>query len=182
MRPEPYFGSAPPPAPSHPAPALAPPDDIEATQYAQDERREDETAFQPPLDDETAFQPPPEDGIPSGAAHLADEGAAEEGDALAEGDAHAEDEALADRLASQLRADPRNRATVLALCDVLDRLGRDLELFALVSARIDEGDDDERRALLPVRRAVLSRLASRARAAGNHSEAELYEMMLSASE
>ncbi|MFO0591924.1 MAG: hypothetical protein U0441_30535 [Polyangiaceae bacterium] len=94
----------------------------------------------------------------------------------------AQDEALAQELSDKLRANPRDRATVLALCDVLDRLGRDLELFALVSARMDEGDAEERGTLAPIRHAVLARLAERARAAGNGSEAELYEMMLAASE
>ncbi len=99
-----------------------------------------------------------------------------------EDSALAEDEALAERLSDRLRGNPRDRATVLALADVLDRLGRDLELFALLSARMDEGDADERRALAPARRAVLARLAERARNAGNSSEAELYEMMLAGGE
>jgi tetratricopeptide (TPR) repeat protein len=90
------------------------------------------------------------------------------------------DEALADRLADRVRASPHDRAAVLALCDVLERLGRDLELFALLSARMDEGDADEVAALAPRRRTVLARLAARARAAGSASEAELYEMMLAA--
>ncbi len=90
------------------------------------------------------------------------------------------DEALADRLADRVRASPHDRVAVLALCDVLDRLGRDLELFALLSARMDEGEADEVAALAPRRRTVLARLAARARAAGSSSEAELYEMMLAA--
>ena len=93
-----------------------------------------------------------------------------------------QDESLAEQLSQQLRANPRDRTVVLALCDVLERLDRDLELFALLSARMDEGDDEERGALAPRRRAVLARLATRARAAGNASEAELYEMMLAGAE
>lgn len=93
-----------------------------------------------------------------------------------------EAEALAERLSERVRANPRDRAMVLSLCDVLERLGRDLELFALLSARMDEGDEDERAALSPRRRVVLARLASRARTAGNPAEAELYEMMLATSE
>ncbi len=92
------------------------------------------------------------------------------------------EETLAERLSERVRANPRDRSVVLALCDVLERIGRDLELFALLSARMDEGDDEERGALAPRRRMVLARLASRARAAGNHSEAELYEMMLDSAE
>ena len=79
-----------------------------------------------------------------------------------------------------MRASPHDRAAVLALCGALERLGRDLELFALLSARMDEGDAEEVAALAPRRRAVLVRLAERARAAGHASEAELYEMMLAA--
>ncbi|MBK8258201.1 MAG: tetratricopeptide repeat protein [Polyangiaceae bacterium] len=92
----------------------------------------------------------------------------------------AEDEALAERLSEKLRAAPHDRDVVAALCDVLERLERDLELFALLSARMDEGSDDEREWLGPRRAAVLARLARRARSAGNASEAELYEMMLAA--
>jgi tetratricopeptide (TPR) repeat protein len=124
---------------------------------------EDATPHAPLSDEATPHVPPAEEHEPP----------AEELE-----DAHAEDEALAEELAARLRANPRDRATVLALCDVLDRLGRDLDLLALLSARMDEGDEDERRTLAPSRRAVLARLATRARAAGNASEAELYEMML----
>jgi hypothetical protein len=66
---------------------------------------------------------------------------------------------------------------VLALSDVLTRLGRDLDLLALLSARMEEDSEAIRRELAPRRRVVLVRLAEAARAAGRHSEAELYEAM-----
>ena len=65
----------------------------------------------------------------------------------------------------------------MELADTLERLGRDSDLLALLSARMDEGSEEERREALPRRRDVLMRLASEARAAGRASEAELYEMM-----
>ena len=65
----------------------------------------------------------------------------------------------------------------MRLADALARLGRDLELFALLSARIEEGGDEVRHELWPRRREVLARLADVARAEGRPSEAELYEMM-----
>jgi len=90
------------------------------------------------------------------------------------------DELLADRLTERLRADPHDHAVALELADVLTRLGRDLELFALLSARIEEGGEEVRRELWPRRREVLSRLAIVARAEGRPSEADLYEMMADA--
>ncbi len=92
----------------------------------------------------------------------------------------AEDEALVERLTSKLRADPADHGTALALAAALSRLGRDLDLLALLSARIEEGDDAVREDLVPLRREVLLRLAREAREAGRASEAELYEMMLAA--
>jgi hypothetical protein len=65
----------------------------------------------------------------------------------------------------------------MELAAVLERLGRDLDLLALLSARMDEGDDDTRFEVAPLRREVLLRLARTARNEGRASEAELYEMM-----
>ncbi|WP_437912268.1 tetratricopeptide repeat protein [Sorangium sp. So ce302] len=89
-----------------------------------------------------------------------------------------DDELLAERLADRLRADPADQGVAMALADVLDRLGRDLDLLALLSARMEEGDDAVRLEVAPRRRDVLARLAARARAEGRDSEAELYEMLL----
>lgn len=88
------------------------------------------------------------------------------------------DEALAENLADKVKGDPTNLSLVLELCAVLARLGRDMDLFALVSARWEEGDSEHRAALRPYRADVLQRLATAARAAGRPGEAELYEMML----
>ncbi len=162
-----------------PAPASSRPfqADDDATFHAgaalHEEPREEEATFHA---GSSLHQEPREDDATFHADEAPDASDDDEDSALAE------DEALAERLSDRLRGNPRDRATVLALADVLDRLGRDLELFALLSARMDEGDDDERRALAPARRAVLARLADRARAAGNGSEAELYEMMLAGGE
>ncbi|AUX46049.1 hypothetical protein SOCE26_075520 [Sorangium cellulosum] len=89
-----------------------------------------------------------------------------------------DDELLADRLADRLRADPTDHAVAMALADVLARLDRDLDLLALLSARMEEGDEAARHEVAPRRRDVLARLAARARREGRDSEAELYEMLL----
>jgi hypothetical protein len=89
-----------------------------------------------------------------------------------------DDEHLAERLADRLRADPTDQGVAMALADVLERLGRDLDLLALLSARLEGGDEPVRQEVAPRRRDVLVRLARRARAEGRDSEAELYEMLL----
>ncbi|WP_437332930.1 tetratricopeptide repeat protein [Sorangium sp. So ce394] len=91
-----------------------------------------------------------------------------------------DDELLAERLADRLRADPTDHGVAMALADVLERLGRDLDLLALLSARLEEGDEAARQEVAPRRRGVLARLAARARAEGRAAEAELYEMLLHA--
>jgi tetratricopeptide (TPR) repeat protein len=91
----------------------------------------------------------------------------------------ADDEAEVQRLTERLRADPSDEATADALGDLLERLGRDLDLLSLLSARLEEGDDEVRERVGPRRRAVLLRLAAAARAGGRASEAELYELMAS---
>lgn len=88
-----------------------------------------------------------------------------------------EDELLAEQLADRVRADPTNLEVVLDLAGALERLGRDMELFALLSARLEEVDDDTRSMLMPLQRAVLGRLADAARRDGRSLEAELYEQM-----
>jgi tetratricopeptide (TPR) repeat protein len=87
-------------------------------------------------------------------------------------------EALAEKLFDRLRADPGDRDAASRLADVLERLGRDHELLALLSARLDEGSPPDRPALLVRRRSVLSRLMTAARAAGREDEAELYALMM----
>ncbi len=83
-----------------------------------------------------------------------------------------------ERLSEKLRADPNDMETVRALAEALELLGRDHELLALLSARIDEAKPEQRAELLPKRQAVLQRLLDAARAEGNTGEAELYALML----
>ena len=85
-------------------------------------------------------------------------------------------------LTDRVRADPHDHASAMKLAGALERLGRDMDSVGLYSARMDEGDDAERREVAPLRRAVLLRLAAAARAAGRDGEADLYEMMAAAGE
>jgi hypothetical protein len=93
-----------------------------------------------------------------------------------------DDERLAQELTDRLRANPRDHATAMKLAGALELLGRDLDLLALLSARMEEGDAEERREAAPKRRAVLMRLAENARVEGRVSEGELYEMMAASAE
>jgi tetratricopeptide (TPR) repeat protein len=90
-------------------------------------------------------------------------------------------ESAAEQLSNELRAHPNDQALAMRLANVLEQLGRDLDLLALLSARMEEGDEDARAEVEPHRRAVLRRLAKAARDEGRPSEAELYEMMADAS-
>jgi hypothetical protein len=92
-------------------------------------------------------------------------------------DEEEEDEVLAEQLADQLRADPDDHDVARRLAGALERLGRDLELLALVSTRIEDGSPDIVYEFWPIRQDVLLRLAATARAEGRPSEAELYEQM-----
>lgn len=96
--------------------------------------------------------------------------------------ASAVDEQRVQDLTARVRADPDDHANAMALADALARLGRDLDLLALLSARMEEGDDTVRQEVLPRRRAVLLRLAEAARGAGRVLEAELYENMAASEE
>ncbi len=66
-----------------------------------------------------------------------------------------------------------------ALVDVLGRLGRDMELFALLSARWEDATPEEREAMVPKQRAVLARLAQTAEDQGRVLEAQLFRDALS---
>ena len=76
-----------------------------------------------------------------------------------------------------LRANPGDRAVAARLAHLLELTGRDLELLALLSARIDESPDEERDELVVERDRILGVLAAKARAEGRASEADLYESM-----
>src|SRR5262249_13972180 len=68
-----------------------------------------------------------------------------------------EDELLVERLTDRLRANPADLDTAVSLADALTRLGRDLDLLALASARLEEGDERARAAFSPRRRDALAR-------------------------
>jgi tetratricopeptide (TPR) repeat protein len=105
-------------------------------------------------------------GAPALAGIFDDLGAASE--------ASADDEARAETLLSRVKADPNDEASVLELTDLLGRLGRDAELFALLSARWEEATDAERVSMAPRQREVLERLAAAAERSGKALEASLY--------
>jgi cellulose synthase operon protein C len=86
-----------------------------------------------------------------------------------------DDERMVETLTDKLRADPNDHATALTLCDLLARLGKDMDLFALLSARLEEARGDVRSSLVPRQKAVLGRLADAARREGHDQEARIYE-------
>ncbi len=90
----------------------------------------------------------------------------------------AELHARIERLKSRLQADPDDDATALELAIALERLGQDLELFALISARIEDVGPAEVDTLRPLLIGVLMRLRDSALAEGRQGEAELYAMQL----
>ncbi|MEO7109922.1 MAG: hypothetical protein ABI183_05750 [Polyangiaceae bacterium] len=84
-------------------------------------------------------------------------------------------DARADELARRLQADPSSDAVADELADCLDRLRRDMELFALVSARVEDAPNAAARARwLPRQRDVLRRLERTARADGEEGQALFY--------
>lgn len=97
-----------------------------------------------------------------------------------------EDAVRAEELQDQLRARPDDDDVASELANVLQRLGRHLDLFALVCARVDEiggmgeegetaGDRELRARWLDRLRDVAGELGRRARERGHADEAELYE-------
>jgi hypothetical protein len=91
-----------------------------------------------------------------------------------------EDELRVEELTRVLQAKPEDDAVVDELATRLGRLGRTLELFALLSARLDEAPPERRAHLVPRQRAVLERLEAEARAAGRTAEASLFRDALAA--
>jgi hypothetical protein len=73
-----------------------------------------------------------------------------------------------------LQADPSRDDIVDELAALLIRLGRGLELLALLSARLEDAAPARRAQLLPTQRAVLERLEQDARASGRAVEADLF--------
>lgn len=98
--------------------------------------------------------------------------AAEAPEAFDEGAAEQRVEALT----RTVQADPTNDAAVDELVTLLTRLGRSMELFALLSARLEEASAERRAALLPRHRQVLETLERHARDEGRVEEAELFKL------
>jgi tetratricopeptide (TPR) repeat protein len=92
-----------------------------------------------------------------------------------ESESVAEDEALAEQLTRKLQADPTDDAVADELIAVLMKLGRSHEVFALISARVDEAPPERRGALRSRQREILGDLVRDARARGNDAEAQLFE-------
>ncbi len=91
----------------------------------------------------------------------------------------AEDESRVDALTDRIRANPADHQTASELCTLLAKLGRDMDLFALVAARLEETQDSTvRRELESFKRVALQRLAAAARDGGRLDEAAIYEEAL----
>ncbi len=88
----------------------------------------------------------------------------------------AETEARVEALTRALQADPTNDAVTDELVVHLTRLGRSMDLLALLSARLEDAPPERRASLLPKHREVLARLEEEARAAGRDGEADLFKM------
>jgi hypothetical protein len=97
----------------------------------------------------------------------------------AEPDLAEEDPELVERAAtleSALRLDPSNAAAAVDLAAALIGLGRDNELVALISARLEDGDQAELARLAPLAGPVFERLEAQARPV-RPQEADLYAQM-----
>jgi tetratricopeptide (TPR) repeat protein len=93
----------------------------------------------------------------------------------------AEAELRVEALTRTLQGDPNNDAVVDELTILLSRLGRSMDLLALLSARLEDAPPERREALLPKHREVLSTLEREAREAGRDAEADLFKMAREAS-
>lgn len=98
-------------------------------------------------------------------------------DSSAGEDENIDDEIRAEDLRHRFLQNPHDTAVQSALVAVLERIGRGLELLALVVGMIEDAPSDaERTALMPVRNRVLEGLELAARARGSDAEADLYKM------
>ena len=79
-------------------------------------------------------------------------------------------------LTRKLQADPDDDSVVDELVSLLRRLGRGLELLALLSARLEDAPEERRPTLVVHQREVLEVLAHDAREAGRNEEADLFVM------
>lgn len=87
----------------------------------------------------------------------------------------AEASARVEDLTVDLRRNPNDRAVVDELVHHLTRLGRAMDLLALLSARLEEADAAQRRIYLPDTVRVYRQLAAHALSTESSMEAELYE-------
>lgn len=85
-------------------------------------------------------------------------------------------EARIESLTRTLQGDPTDDAVVDELVALLSRLGRSMDLLALLSARLEDAPPERRAALLPKHHEVLATLENEARAAGRSAEADLFKM------
>ena len=84
------------------------------------------------------------------------------------------DEERALALSERLRGDPGNHQVALDLADALARLGRDVEVFALLAARIEDATPEILPDLVPRQTAALERLIATARRDNHEAEVEIY--------
>jgi tetratricopeptide (TPR) repeat protein len=90
----------------------------------------------------------------------------------------ARDEERALSLSERLRGDPSNHRVALELADVLARLGRDVEAFAVLAARIEDATPDTLPDLVPRQITTLERLIETARRGKRDNEVEIYTAAL----
>lgn len=88
------------------------------------------------------------------------------------------DEQLAEELRAQVLAAPADEQARRRLVEVFERLHRDEELFALLSAQREEADEALARQLKPHLVRVLRRLVTRMREEGRLAEQDLYQRVL----
>jgi tetratricopeptide (TPR) repeat protein len=93
----------------------------------------------------------------------------------------ADAEQRVETLTRGLQADPSNDAIIDELVGLLTRLGRSMDLLALLSARLEDAPPERREELLPKHREVLALLEREARDAGREGEADLFKMAREAS-
>jgi tetratricopeptide (TPR) repeat protein len=84
------------------------------------------------------------------------------------------DEERALSLSERLRGDPSNHRVALELADVLARLERNVEVFALLAARLEDATHETRPDLVPRQIAALERLIEGARREKRDNEVEIY--------
>lgn len=152
---------------------------VAAAQVAARARREHkrEAAREEPIALETVPPPPAENERRDSDGPAVDTLAPASDPALA-AEADPVDVALAERLSSALASNPEDDALALELADVLGRMGKDHELYALLSARLDDTPEHRREDVRERLVWVLTRLGARATQEGRLSEAMLYQTAL----